>query len=354
MIPLKDYVCTIPFTHFQIHKDENWVCCPHWLTKEIPATNSLKNDWNSNEIIDIRKSVIDGSYKYCNSHSCPYLGELVNYGKGKVGPILHKSKLPEKIKKYYTNQTGKIDEGPENVQLNFDLTCNYKCPSCRNDMIVSDTPTIKEIQRKINEIENVFSDDIEDLYTSTVGDPFASVPIRNYLRNFDRSKYKKLKTIHLHTNASLWDKEMWESMSNIHKFVESCEISIDAGTEDTYENKTRLGGKWERLINNLKFISTIDTIKHIKCSFVVQKDNYNEMVDFVELINNIFNGKSLIFFCRLQNWNSYTKEEYINQEIHNVNHPEHNNFVNELNKVCFLPNVSHNLHEFVNLKQSLI
>ena len=33
---------------------------------------------------------------------------------------------------------------------------------------------------------------------------------------------------------------MWDSMPNVHKYVKSCEISIDAGTKDTYENKTRL------------------------------------------------------------------------------------------------------------------
>ena len=44
---------------------------------------------------------------------------------------------------------------------------------------------------------------------------------------------------------------MWDSMPNVHKYVKSCEISIDAGTKDTYENKTRLGGNWENLMNNL-------------------------------------------------------------------------------------------------------
>ena len=45
--------------------------------------------------------------------------------------------------------------------------------------------------------------------------------------------------------------------SNIHRFVKSCEISIDGGTKDTYENKTRINGKWDELIDNLKFIAQL-------------------------------------------------------------------------------------------------
>ena len=63
---------------------------------------------------------------------------------------------------------------------------------------------------------------------------------------------------------------MWDSMKSIHPYVKTCEISIDAATKDTYENKTRIGGDWDELINNLKFISTLPNLKKIKPSFVVQ------------------------------------------------------------------------------------
>ena len=46
-------------------------------------------------------------------------------------------------------------------------------------------------------------------------------------------------------------------MKNIHKYVKSCEISIDSASKDIYENKVRLGGKWDDLIENLKYIATL-------------------------------------------------------------------------------------------------
>jgi hypothetical protein len=354
MTNLKDYVCRIPFDTFQIHKDENWVCCPHWLTKSIPHKGDVIESWNSDEAIDIRKSVVDGTYKYCDSKSCPYLGDLVNFeSKGNFGPIVHKSKLSNDIKQYYDDETGDITIGPKHVQLNFDMTCNYKCPSCRSDFFVSNSEEQKKIVKQLNEID-LFSDSIETLYSSTVGDPFASVPIRNFFRNLDTKRYRKLRNIHLHTNASLWTKEMWDTMKSIHPYVHTCEISIDAGTKETYETKTRLGGNWDNLITNLKFISTIETIHRIKCSFVVQADNYMEMGVFVDIIKSIFGTKGKVFLCRLQNWNSYTPTQYSLQEVHNANHPEHSKFLKEFNKVCFDDYVFHNLHEFMDIKKTLM
>ena len=69
-----------------------------------------------------------------------------------------------------------------------------------------------------------------------------------------------MKRIHIHTNGILWTEQLWERMKSVHPFVKSCEISIDAATQDTYENKTRIGGKWETLLKQLDFIINIPTI----------------------------------------------------------------------------------------------
>ena len=354
MVNLKDYICIVPFDNLQIHRDENFVCCPQWLDKPIPNKDTLVETWNGEEIVDIRKSILDGSYKYCDFKHCTHLSELsVLKTPDKLTPIIHKSKFQSNDKEFYENQTGVVERGPKNVELNFDMTCNYKCPSCRTDFYVSTIKQQKEIESKLKEIDD-FSDSIESIYSSTTGDPFASVPIRNYFRNFNPKKYKKLKNIHIHTNGSLWDKEMWDSMSPMHPYVHTCEISIDAATKDTYENKTRVGGNWETIIKNLNFISTIDTIHRFKCSFVVQKSNYKEMSLFVDLIKSIFGKKGTVFFCRLQNWRSYTADEYVNQEINNTEHPEHMDFVTEFNKVCYDDYVRHNLHEFMVINKKIV
>ena len=354
MVDLKQYVCTVPFEALEIMEDRNYMCCASWLTKELPNGVPIKELWNSDEAIDIRKSVMDGSYRHCDKTQCPFLSRLISLKNNTSGPIVHINDLDDEIKLYYDEQSGIVNKGPKIIQMSFDRSCNYKCPSCRVDMIVANSDKIKSVNLTIEEIEDAYSESIQTIYCSGTADPFASVSYRNYLRNFNPKKYPNLKSIHLHTNASLWDKEMWHSMSNIHPYVKSCEISIDAGTKDTYENITRLGGNWNNLISNLNFISTIEELQSIKCSFVVQQSNYTEMVEFLNLMQSIFQNKVKVFFGKITNWGTFTDGQFKLLQIWAPEHPEHKLFLEEFKKVATNPYVFHNMYELVETKKTLI
>jgi MoaA/NifB/PqqE/SkfB family radical SAM enzyme len=347
MIDLKHYTCSNPFTTLEIHDNVGFVCCPSWLPNKIELNDtSLKDVYNGESVVDIRNSILDGSFKYCNKELCPHLSRLLNYGVTS-GPIQLKSN---------SNYTTPIIEPttPTTILMNFDRTCNYKCPSCRVDLIVESSKGIERIEKTIEEIDTYYSANVKTLYITGTGDPFVSVSFRNYLRNFNPKKYPKLTNIHFHTNASMWTKEMWDSMSNVHKYVTSCEISIDAGTQNTYENKTRLGGKWDTLINNLNFISTIDTLKLIKTSFVVQDSNYMEMETFYNLMYSIFGKKVSVFFGKITNWGTFSEGEFKLRQVWDTNHPEHNLFKKEFNKIWKNTNLFHNLYEFVDTTQKTL
>ena len=347
MIDLKKYICNVPFNSFEIHNNVCFACCPSWLPNRIEINElSLKDIYNSEPMIDIRNSILDGSFKYCDKELCPHLSKLVNYGI-RSGPIDFKEN---------TNYTSPIikNNTPDNLIMNFDRTCNYKCPSCRVDLIVENSDGIKRIEKTIDEIDTYYSNDVKTLYITGTGDPFVSVAFRNYLRNFNPKKYPKLKRIHLHTNASMWTKEMWDSMPNIHQYVRTCEISIDAGTKETYETKTRLGGNWDALIDNLKFINTIPTLGAIKTSFVVQDSNYMEMELFYKLMYSIFGTKSRIYFGKITNWGTFSEGEFKLKQVWDDNHPEHLLFKKEFNKIANNQYVFHNLYEFIDTKKVLI
>jgi hypothetical protein len=354
VVDLKNYICKVPFEMLEIHDESYFLCCASWLKKYLPKNQPMKDVWNSDEAKDIRKSIIDGSYQHCDKKQCPYLSQLTNLNKNILGPIKTRSEMEPDFLKNYNLQTGEMSQGPKTVHMSFDRTCNYKCPSCRIEMIVANTGKIEKINSTIEEMETLYSNSIETIYCSGTADPFASVSYRNFLRNFNPKKYPNLKHIHLHTNASLWNKEMWDSMPNIHKYVNSCEISIDAGTQYTYENVTRLGGKWDNLINNLKFISTINSLQSVKCSFVAQQSNYNEMEIFLNLIYSIFKNKTRVFFGRITNWGTFSGGHFKLIDIGDVNHPEHQLFLKEFNKVATNPYVFHNMYELIDLKKSLI
>jgi len=341
------YICAVPFTSFEIQDKENYLCCASWLTKSIPKGTSIKNSWNSVEANEIRESILDGSYRYCDENQCPFLSQIQKFGKiREESPLYLKANLPEVVKQQIINfRDNKIE--PHVIQFSFDRSCNLKCPTCRIGIITANSKKIKEVETTIQEIEDTYSNVITTLYITGSGDPFISVGFRNFLRNFNKDKYPNLKQIHLHTNATKWNKKMWNSMKNIHPYVKSCEISIDAGTKDTYENITRIGGNWDELLENLKFISTIPTLKRIKPSFVVQKGNYREMKVFYELMISIFGNKSSIFYGKVNNWGTFSEEEFNEIKVWDEKHPEYSNFLNEVNNTLPAKNTWSNLQEFI-------
>jgi hypothetical protein len=351
MINLKDYVCIYPFKNIEIHETNVHFCCPEWLPYSIsPAESPVKEMWNSQMAIDIRKNVMDGTYKFCDKTMCPHLNSLLSFGKDTKNVIVHKDKLEPSIKQYYDLCTGEITENPQIMQMSFDRTCNLKCPACRLDFIVQNTKGIEKITKRIDEITEEFGQTINMIYTSSSGEPFASVATRNFFKNFDKTKYPKLQSIHIHTNATLWDKDMWESMSKIHPFVQSIEISIDAATKETYENKVRIGGDWDKLINNLNYIASLPNIKNVKTSFVVQKDNYKEMNMFLNLMKTIFGKKVMVYYSRMQDWGTYQLgNEFDSVDVSNPNNTEHHNFIEELKLVYkdpqFFGNILHLIPE---------
>lgn len=348
------YICTVPFTSMEVQETMNHLCCPSWVTLHLPKRDSLIDSWNSKEANEVRDSVLDGTYKYCDSKLCPFLRQL-EFDKmaGQGSPFVHKNKVP----KEQQDKLDKYEEGtlkPEIIQFSFDRSCNLKCPSCRVDFITSTGKTLKKVEKTIEEIEEQLSDSIKTLYITGTGDPFTSPSFRNFLRNFDKKRYPVLNNIHLHTNATKWNPKMWESMKGIHPYVKTCEISIDAGTKDTYENKTRLGGNWDELLENLKFIKTLPKLKKVKVSFVVQQANYKEMETFYDLMTSIFGNKVLVYFGKIINWGTFSEEEFKNHKVWDETHPEFEQFVQEVNKALPRKQALSNLGDYIIKSKSLL
>lgn len=349
---LRNYICAVPFTSLEVDTRSRYLCCASWLKKYLPENTSPKEAWNSQNAKDIRESILDGSYKYCDKTQCPFLNELQTKNSTEFNdtifskPLHHRDNLPSFLKEAINDHyAGSLN--PTTVQFSFDRSCNLKCPSCRVEIITANSSQIKEVERIIEQIQEEFSNEITTLYITGTGDPFVSVGFRNFLRNFDPQLWPKLQRIHLHTNATKWNKEMWDSMPRVHRYIKSCEISIDAGSKTTYENYTRLGGNWDTLLSNLEFISSIKSLQYIKTSFVVQKANYQEMKLFYNLMTSIFGNKVSIFYGKINNWGTYSKEEYFNQCVHEKEHPEHELFLKELRNTLPAKNAWTNLSDLI-------
>ena len=348
MIDKSKLICTTPFGYTEVFDDKQFLCCPGWLKEDIYETENINQNFNSKKSQEIRKSILDGSYKYCDENQCPHLAGL------KQDKFVDKRFVPKNkqtLKKY------KLISEIGIVNFCFDRSCNLQCPSCRSELINYLGKDRIGVDDKLEQVNKEISKTIKKLYLSGSADPFFSKSFRQFLINFDSTKYPNIENIHIHTNGILWTEQLWERMKSIHPFVKSCEISIDASNKFTYENVTRVGGNWNTLLKQLDFIINIPTIEKYIFSFVVQDSNYKEMYEFYQLISNLnwqYDKKINIFFNHITNWGTYSESEYLLKDISNPNHELYSDFLVELDRIHNKKNVSHNFNHLFETKINLI
>ena len=331
------YFCKQPFTYTEVQpnfiegKDgplAQYLCCPNWNNTVLGTSENLKENWNSKEAEEVRNEMLKGNFKNCEASNCPSLNTFIK--NGKVHTDIYPIEMFDKIVGDYSV--------PKVVRIANDFACNLQCPSCRLEFIPNSKQNTENINKLFNNIEKYFSNGIETISVSGAGDPFYSNPIREFLFNFNEKKYPTFKRLSIVTNGIMFTPKSWEKMKNIRKYISDIEVSIDAAKKDTYENKVRLRGNWDTLIENLNFLSSLDEVPQIYLSFVAQKDNYREMEDFVKLGCEIFKkhkrkGRLFLKFYRIVDWATNKEHGYNSKNICNVNHPEYKNFELEANKL---------------------
>ena len=330
----------------QVINGDVYPCCPGWLKNndgEISQTgfkygNIYKNPnwediWNGDEAQKFRKSILDGSFKYCREDVCPHLQNISDKpSKLSYPPAVRYMKdidLLYKERGWYhkeiiEKQMTKLPFGPEWFKMDYDRSCNLSCPSCRIEVLVAkgmDYDKLEEIQKTLD-AEVIPS--VNKLFITGSGDPFGSAIFRKFLQTFTKEKYPNIETIRLLSNGQLWTEEMWNSMPDIHDLVHMAEISVDAGSKEVYE-KVRRGGDWNKLIENFEFISTLE-IPYFGLSMVVQDSNYKDIPKLIEIRDKYFpNG--YVYFQKITNWETFSKEEFEKKAVWKENHPEHKEFV---------------------------
>lgn len=342
-VDLNNYVCMHPFKYMDVQSDRIWTCCPSWVSSDITERNAgtldVNASWTSKKAKSMRDSVTDGSYSMCNKSLCPSLSELINTGKIPYNFI---------SKDQYLNGPDLSADGPAEVLFGFDRSCNLRCPSCRSGLVANDgIDTAQHIVKLdiLNQVESL-SSGIRKLLITGSGDPIYSKIYRDYLINFDHSKYPNLQEIQLITNGILLNEQMWDKL-NCTKYIKHIEISMDAGNKHTYETITRLNGDWDKLITNIRFLSTQASISTITCSMVVSKYTFREMVEFYNVIHDIFANapvKVNINYRQIAHWgtSAYSVADIKELSIFDNTHPLFTEFCTELQKIHNLPFVNHN------------
>lgn len=325
----KKLFCSKPFTWFEVsqgtevdHKGDVYMCCPAWL--ETPIGNlknqSVEEVWNGEKAQEIRRSILDGSFKYCSASRCPFLQTV-------SGPVQYLEDVEEQdLRRIIEDDLVVLPDGPKEINCSYDRSCNLSCPTCREGVIIEheNEAQILAIQ---NRLRKEALPNARFLYITGSGDPFGSPFFKKWLQTMDKAEMPSLDEIRLHSNAQLWTPSIWETIPvEVRPLIKSAEISIDAATSETYAINRR-GGNFEKLLRNLEFISSLrqhGPLQSVTISMVVQENNFREMPDFVRLGQRF--GFDVVYFSQLVNWGTFSEDEFTSRAIHLPSHPKHLEF----------------------------
>ncbi|MEZ8082579.1 radical SAM protein [Enterovibrio norvegicus] len=311
--------CMSPFKDLILVNDGSHFCCSAWhgfSSLGDPKTNSLEDIWNSEDAIEFRQSILDGSYRYCRHDTCP---RLVN-PKSELIPM---SDMTPGQQLEIESSNGQLFGKFSFVNYGFDPSCNLSCPSCRTEVIIAQGQEAEDIKFIESQLE-ANGEDLEELYISGGGDAFGSPYSRDFLSRMNEENFPNLHSILIHCNGQLFNTFTWNKTPEfVRQRISYVEISIDASMKETYEENRR-GGSFEKLMENLAFIRGLKQqgyLSYIKFSFVVQDNNVEQMGEFVDIARSF--EADCVFFCRLMNWGAYSGDEYISRNICDRNHPNH-------------------------------
>jgi MoaA/NifB/PqqE/SkfB family radical SAM enzyme len=313
--------CAKPFRHLEIAADgDAYLCCSGWLPESVGnvANESIASIWNGPRAQEVRRSILDGSFAFCGA--CPLLEPVVD-------SVHYVDEIKDPHERALFDSGVVVVDRIAWLNLAYDRTCNLSCPSCRTEVVVAGPEryqALKVLQDRV--LAGDLLAQIDWLYVTGSGDPFASRLFRDLLRSIDPALYPRLQ-IKLHTNGLLFTQSAWNDLGPARTLVTEVEVSIDGASDATYRMNRR-GGDWSHLLQRLGFISSlrqIGAIRTLQLSFVVQANNWREMPAFVDMAEAF--GADKIFFSALQDWKTFSFEELARRAVHAPVHPEHAAFL---------------------------
>jgi MoaA/NifB/PqqE/SkfB family radical SAM enzyme len=181
-------------------------------------------------------------------------------------------------------------------------------------------PWVQRIVQWIKNLKNILP---VDILIGSHGDPFASRLYRELITQLTELDVPV--RFQLRTNGLLLCRYLNEL--NILPKLSQLEISIDAATEQTYE-QVRHPGRWSALIENLDYCLQLRTNGksfQVQANFVIQRANYQEMSAFVDLCRKYRMSPN---FTVLQDWSTFS---YKDNAVHLPDHSCYQEFAQLIN-----------------------
>lgn len=293
-----NHVCERPFKTATISNNGDcFVCiCDAWLpisVGNIESFQSLEDIWTNTIAKEIQKDVEDKKFTNCAVDHCG---------------ILHHD----------------IQQPTYRINVALDTSCNLACPTCRREIInFTSGPVYEERIRRVNSFLKLLENFHHELTIILIGngDPLASAIMRPIVLNW---KPKPNQKIILFTNGLLMNKLL--PSSTIFKSVSEFHISVDAGSQQVYE-QVRRPGKYKTLRENLDWLSQYRPAdSEVILKFTLSADNVNDVENFIKMCNHYqYRGE----ITKLDDWGTFDNFDS-KDVVDNVNHELHQQAISQL------------------------
>ena len=287
--------CTTMLHHLDIIENGRLNCCCTTFMRESLGSlleRDVREMWNSRWHRILCVSILNHTFCFCRQDLCP---ALVN-------------KIRERYKECFKEEKYQEVEGkPSSVNICIDHSCNLFCKSCRNRILMADAKQLETARQVAARIERDILPFADFIMLAGNGEVFLSQIYRSLWQS---AASKKAKYFQLLSNGNLFTEKIWQEFSKGRQSEVLLCVSIDAGTEETYK-KIRRGGNWEKLMQNMRFAGDLrekGKIAYFRLNFVVQRENYKEIPQFIELAKSIHADR--VLFTRILNWGTYSAEEF--------------------------------------------
>lgn len=221
---------------------------------------SFEEIWNGEIARDFRRSMLDGSFKYCNRDLC-----MLDEG----GLLVDADGYTE------------YADWPKEVELGVSTVCNVRCKMCRDNNKPIEIEKDKSFREKMFKRYMEIVPHIQTLFLNSFGEAL----IDDYCKKIIKEAVKinpKLR-INLLSNGIFCNEKKFKEYNILDK-TDWVQCSIHAATKETYDKIVR-GGDFKKVQKNVEWLAKEKKkgrFKKITLNFVVQSLNFHEMVLFAQ------------------------------------------------------------------------
>lgn len=290
-----DLNCSTMRNHLEILENgETRSCCTTFVARGLENIfdKDMQELWHSRLHRILCLSTENRTFSFCDKSMCP----------------LFVGKKPEKDAVFPDESPyQEITPFPETVALGYDPSCNLSCITCRKGLHYAKGEELDVINKITDKVISEYLPHCRFLIMAGSGEVFVSPAYRKVYE----SEACAPQYIRLLSNGVLFTPGNWERFRQGKNARIMLTVSVDAATEETY-GKIRRGGSFGQLRKNMEFASRLrrsGELCYFRMNFVVQRENYREMVPFVEWGQEL--GVDEIFFTKILNWGTYSPEEFL-------------------------------------------